>query len=396
MSAGHMQLFDDARRLIQDQAHPLGTEPVALEHALGRILAADVVSDMDMPPFDKSAMDGYACRREDLAGDLRVVETIPAGTPPQKRVGPGECSKIMTGAIVPEGADCVVQVEITEAASPGSIRCTGKSTRDNICRQAEDIRRGDTVLHKGEWILPQHVAVLATVGCVQPTVAKRPTVGVVTTGDEIVEPGDRPAQAQIRNSNGPQLCAQVRQAGALDRYYGIVADTEEALDTVVRQAVAECDVLLMSGGVSMGDFDLVPSVLKRNGLTLLFEKIAVKPGMPTVFGVSDDAFCFGLPGNPVSTFVIFELLVKPFLLGLMGHAHRTCNVPMQLAGRVFKRRIERDAWIPVRISGPGTVQAIEYHGSGHLNALTGADGLICVPRGVQELAAGATVDVRPL
>ena len=237
--------------------------------------------------------------------------------------------------------------------------------------------------------------------------ARQPAVGVIATGDEIVEPGETPAPAQIRNSNGHQLCAQVRRAGGLPTYYGIVPDTPEALDAAIKQAAEDCDVILLSGGVSMGDFDLVPGILKKNGFNLLFEKIAVKPGKPTVFGVcnplatrhlppSTSSYCFGLPGNPVSTFVIFELLVRPFLEQLMGRAARPNSWPMQLAAPIRKRDTARDAWIPVAVTAPGFVQPIAYHGSAHLNALAKADGLVCVPRETRELAEGAIVDVRPV
>lgn len=396
MSPEPMLAFDDACRIILEQVRCMGSEAVPLDGALGRILAEDVASDMDMPPFDKSAMDGYACRHADLQKKLRMIEVIPAGQSPQKEIGSGECSKIMTGAAVPSGADCVVPVEITRETVDGHIEITDELSRDNICRQAEDIHQGDTVLEKGARIDPQHIGVLATVGCTNPLVARQPTVGVITTGDEIVEPGETPSAVQIRNSNGHQLCAQVRRAGGLPTYYGIVPDTAEALDAVVKQATEACDVILLSGGVSMGDFDLVPGILKQNGFDLLFEKIALKPGKPTVFGVSDAAYCFGLPGNPVSTFVIFELLVRPFLEQLMGRDPQPYNWSMKLAAPIGKRDTVRDAWVPVAITAPGCVQPIAYHGSAHLNALTKTDGLVCVPRETRELAAGTVVDVRPI
>ena len=396
MSQSQMHTFDDALGIVMAQARLLGSERVDLGDAQGRILAEDVVSDIDMPPFDKSAMDGYACRREDLAGDLSVLETIAAGTVPQHRVGVGECSKIMTGAIVPEGADCVVQVELTEETGPGAVRITGESTRDNICRRAEDIRHGDMILPRGAKILPAHIGMLATVGCARPLVARQPAVGVLATGDELVEPAVTPGPSQIRNSNGPQLCAQVEQAGGRATYFGIIPDTEEALDAAVKQAAATCDVILMSGGVSMGDFDLVPDVLARNGVRFLVEKVAIKPGMPTMFGFSDEVFCFGLPGNPVSTFVIFELLTRPFLLGLMGHDYRPTVLPMRLTEDVSRRKADREAWVPVEIVAPGRVRAVEYHGSGHLNAMTRAFGLIRLPRGIKGVEADATIDVRQI
>ena len=330
MSAKPLTLFDEAMRTVRGRARFLGSERVNLDEAVDRILAEDIRSDIDMPPCDKSAMDGYACRRDDLAEILTVVETIRAGQVPTRSVGACECAQIMTGAGVPEGVDCVIPVELTEPAGEGMVRFTGNELRDNICRRAEDIREGDVLLRCGERITPQAVAVLATVGAVTPLAARRPRVAVMATGDELVEPDRKPAAAQIRNSNGHQLREQVAKAGAIADYLGIARDAEEDLDRMIRKAVATNDVILLSGGVSMGKFDLVPGVLEKHGFQLLFSKIAVKPGMPTVFGVRDDTFCFGLPGNPVSTFVIFELIVKPFLFKLMGHDYRPFVVPLRL------------------------------------------------------------------
>jgi molybdopterin molybdotransferase len=302
----------------------------------------------------------------------------------------------MTGAIVPAGADCVVQVEHTEPTGEATVRCTAENTTDNICRQGEDVRRGDVVLRRGTVLRPQHLAVLAAVGCAQPQVARRPRVGIVATGDELVAPDQTPQWSQIRNSNSLQLIGQAATMGVVPLDYGVAGDTEEALHEVVERAEGDSDVLLLSGGVSMGDYDFVPGVLSRHGIRLLFEKVAVRPGMPTVFGVSDRLFCFGLPGNPVSTFSIFELVVKPFLYRLMGHAFQPVTIPMQLDGDVARRKVDRTSWVPVRRTGPGAVRPVEYHGSGHIHALVEADGLVCLARGVARIEKGSPVDVRLL
>ena len=327
---------------------------------------------------------------------MRVVEAIAAGQVPRKRIVPNVCAKIMTGAIVPEGADCVVQVEHTEQTGAETIRFTHSDPRNNICPQGEDMRAGDVVLRKGTRIQPQHIAMLATVGCVEPLVARQPEVGVIPTGNELVEPDRTPGPSQIRNSNGYQLCSQVGAAGAIAKHYGVAGDTEEALGEVIRRAGRENDVLLLSGGVSMGDFDLVPGVLRKSGVELLFEKVAVKPGMPTVFGVARDFFCFGLAGNPVSTFVVFEVLVKPFLFKLMGHEFRPFVSYQPLAAAIVRKRVERDTWMPVQLTPQGGVRAVAYHGPAHLNSLTCADGLICVPRGVKQIEEGTIVCVRQI
>ena len=390
--------FDDAFEVVMNSisGKPLGTERVDIESTLNRVLAADVAADRDIPPFNKSAMDGFACRRADLANELTVIETIPAGFPPKKTIGQNQCSKIMTGAVVPEGADCVIMVEYTEPTADNRIRFIGERTTDNICLKGEDIKKGDVVLQSGCKISAQHIAVLASLGCTKPLVTVQPRVGIIATGDELVEPGQEPAACQIRNSNAPQLAAQVANAAAIATNYGIAADTEEVLDSMVKKAMAENDIVILSGGVSVGDYDLVRGILEKNNVKLLFERIAVKPGRPTVFGVSNEVFCFGLPGNPVSTFVVFELLVKPFLLKMMGHNFKPIVSHNKLEKTITRKKTERDLWLPVVFTGDNKVAGIDYHGSAHINALCEADGLICIPAGVAEVKEGTDVAVRQI
>ncbi|MFC1737634.1 gephyrin-like molybdotransferase Glp [Planctomycetota bacterium] len=388
--------FDDASDIVVGSARRLGTERVDIDRVLNRVLAEDVASDVDMPPFAKSAMDGFACHRADLAKELEVIETIPAGSWPERTIGQGQCAKIMTGAVVPEGADCVIMKEYVEMPTESTIRFIGEKTDGNICLKAEDVKKGDVVLRAGEIIETQHIAVLASCGCVEPLVALQPRVGIIATGDELVEPAKKPAACQIRNSNGFQLAAHVASVGAIARNYGIAADTEEATDRMVKKAMAENNVLILSGGVSVGDYDLVRGILEKNNVKLQFEKVAVKPGRPTVFGVSDDVFCFGLPGNPVSTFVTFELLVKPFLYKMMGHNFKPAVARGQLERTIERKKTERDSWLPVVFTKNGKVAGKEYHGSAHINALCEADGLVCIPAGVAEIKEGTTVAVRQI
>ncbi|MCU0914575.1 MAG: molybdopterin molybdotransferase MoeA [Planctomycetes bacterium] len=386
----------EALQIVLDSARLLGTEPVELREALGRILAQDITADMDMPPFDKATVDGYACRRADLGRRLTVIETIPAGTTPVGTVGPGQCAKVMTGAAVPPGADCVVMIEQTEAAGEHAIRFTGEDTLDHVSCRATDVKAGQIILRKGSRMGSAHVAVLASFGHVRPLVARRPKVAVIASGDELVPPAAHPGPSQIRNSNGPQLVAQLAALGVPAHDCGIVKDTAAAIDDVLKTALAEHDVVIVSGGVSVGDFDLVPEVLRRNHVNLRFEKIAVKPGKPTVFGLTERAYCFGLPGNPVSTFVVFELLVKPFLYRLMGHDYAPTHVRMRLEEPLTRPDTDRQSWIPVKLTGAETVQQVEYHGSAHIPALCEAEGLIAMNVGVAELARGAPVQVRLL
>jgi len=390
-----MLLFEEALQIVMDSVRACGVEQVGIDLALNRILAQDVISDMDIPPFNKSAMDGYACRKEDILNELSIVETIPAAYVPQKSIHKNECAKIMTGAIVPPGADCVIKIEDTEKISANAIRFVGKTTaKINICYQAEDIKTGDLVLSKGEIIRPQHIAVLATVGITNPIVACRPKVGIIATGSELIEPSEKPPVSKIRNSNSYQLFAQAAAMGALPCNYGIAIDTNEAIDDKIKKAIAENDVILISGGVSVGDLDLVPEVLKENGIKLLFEKIGVQPGQPTTFGISNDIVCFGLAGNPVSTFVLFEIMVKPFLYKMMGHNFIPDKIAVPLGKTITRTHTERKSIVPVAFTNNEKVMPIEYHGTAHINSFCRADGFISIPVGVKELKESTIVNVR--
>ena len=386
--------FDKALKIVLDSAHKLGSERVDIAKSTNRILAEDVVSDVDMPPRDISVFDGYACRRQDLANELKIIETIRAGMPPKKKVGPNQCAKIMTGATVPRGANCVFMVELAGNSTVGTIRFIGEKTDDNIRPQGRDIKAGQVVLRSGARIRPQDIAVLAMVGHTEVLVAKRPTVGIIATGDELVEPQSKPSPWRLRNSNSPQLAAQLENVGAVVADYGIAKDTAGDIDGTFKKASSENDVVLLSGGVSVGDFDLVPGILRKNNIELLFDKIALKPGKPTVFGVSKNLYCFGLPGNPVSAFVVFELLVKPFLFKLMGHDYAPPNVKMPLDETISRKNTERQRWMPINITDAGTLKKVEYHDSGHIYALCGADGLVCMDVGVAEIPKGTAVQVR--
>jgi len=391
-----MVKFEEAFEIVMSSVRLLGVESVDIQQSLGRVLRQDVMADLDMPPFDKSAMDGYACRERDLDNLLEVIEMIPAGKAPAKRVGDNQCSKIMTGAVVPEGADCVVMVEHTCLDDDGRVRVCKEKTRTNICYRGEDVKAGDVVLKQFTHLGPQHIAVLATFGCAAPVVSKKPRVGILATGDELVEPGATPDPCSIRNSNSYQLYGQVLASNALPSYYGIARDTEDAIDDCLKRALAENDVVLISGGVSMGDFDLVPGIMERNGIEIKFDSIAMKPGKPTHFGVSKQGYCFGLPGNPVSTYIQFEILVKPFLYKLMGHDYHCRRSTAVLAEDIRVRRSDRESWLPVSLTPDNEVVPLDYHGSAHINALGFADGFIVIPIGVKEISKGTIQSVRHL
>jgi molybdopterin molybdotransferase len=394
MNGKMMLLFDNALKIVLDSAGSLGCETVDINRAVNRVLAEDVKSDIDMPPSDRAVMDGYACRRQDLVNELTIIEIVPAGKEPEKEIGPNKCAKIMTGAVMPRGADCVVMVEFTENPTENTVRFFGDDSNDYIRRKGADLKAGQVVLSKGIIIQPRHIAVLAAAGHTEVLVSKRPKVGIIATGDELVEPQVVPTSLQIRNSNSSQLIAQLESVGAKATYYGITKDSINDLDRVFKKAASENDIVTLSGGVSMGDFDFVPDVLKQNKIKLLFEKIALKPGKPTVFGMRENLYCFGIPGNPVSTYVVFELMMKPFLYKLMSHDYSPLHIEMPLAENLHRKDTERLGWFPVKITGDGKLKPLEYHGSAHINALSEADGLVSMDIGVSEIPKGSVIPVK--
>ena len=387
--------FEEAYQIVLERAIQTETEKIYFTNALGRVLAEDVISDIEMPPFDKSAMDGYACRKQDINSKLEIIEIIPAGKTPEKEIGPNQCAKIMTGAPIPKGADFVVKVESSEEIDGKYVNVVKEVGKDNISYQGEDVKLGQTVLKKGIKIRPEHIAVFASVGYTNVLVGKQPKVGIISTGDELVEPENKPSVSQIRNSNAYQLIAQVLAAGALPNYIGIADDTPEDTFDKLSKAIAENDVVLLTGGVSMGSYDFVPDVMKKVGVEILFDSIAVKPGKPTTFGVVGKKYCYGLPGNPVSSFMQFELLVKP-LINKMMHSNEVLTQIKLPVGEDFKRKAtERKAFHPIIIRD-GKVYSVDYHGSAHVHALSSADGFISFEIGEELIKKGDLVDVRQI
>lgn len=390
-----MITYEEALKTVLASAQKKETETVPLESSTGRVLASDIYADMDMPPFNKSAVDGFACRLADLNGLLTVVEEIPAGKAPQKVIEKGACAKIMTGAMVPEGADTVVMVEFTEQTADGQIRFTAGKTSPNICYTGEDIKQGRQVLAKGTLLRPQDIAVLASVGVSMPMVYQQPVVGIISTGDELVEPAVKPAASQIRNSNAVQTVAQVTNAGAIPRYFGIAKDTEQSTHDKLSEAITACDMVILTGGVSMGEYDYVPKLLGDQGVEILFKSLAMQPGRPTVFGVKPGKYIFGLPGNPVSSFVQFEMLVKPLIYAMMGHNYQPPKIALPMGVTFSRKKTTRKTLIPVFFED-GKVYPVEYHGSAHIHAYIYAHGIVAMEMGRSELKKGELVDVRQI
>ncbi len=373
-------------------------EPIVEEgfihEALGRILAQDIESQIEMPPFDKSAMDGYALSSSDRSKQFKVVDTIAAGMVPTRQLKEGECAKIMTGGAVPHGADRVVKIEVT-AEEKGIMIITGEDSSRNICFRAEDVAIGDIVLKKGAKIRPQEIGVIASMGLSKLNLYRRPLVGIIATGSELADPGVPLKPTMIYDSNSYALAAQVTTMGALAHRAGIILDSREGIQAGIEGLLETCDLVLISGGVSMGDFDYVPSILEKLGFRLHIENVAVKPGKPTVFATRDHSMVFGVPGNPVSTFVIFEILIKPFLYRIMGHEFQPHVIPCTIDSGLKQKKAKRSAFFPVRCNR-GSATLLTYHGSAHIHALSLANGLVCLPRGEKEIPAGSIVNVRSI
>ncbi|PKP16424.1 MAG: molybdopterin molybdenumtransferase MoeA, partial [Bacteroidetes bacterium HGW-Bacteroidetes-22] len=258
----------EAQAIVLQTTQQMPTSQVDLLTSLGRHLAVDVVSDIDMPPFRKAAVDGYACRRSELFCSLSLSGILAAGSDIPKNLPPQSCFKIMTGAQVPEASDCIFMVEQSSLTPDGKVVFTGAHTNSNICMQGEDCRTGEIVVKRNTYIEPQHIAIFASVGYTQVDVYRKPRVAVIVTGDELTEPDKKPEGSHIRNSNGWQLIAQVMKAGAEADYRGIVSDKEASLCEAISRAAATNDIILLTGGVSMGDFDFVPDVLQQLGAAI--------------------------------------------------------------------------------------------------------------------------------
>ena len=407
--------FEEAYKIVEQIECYSQVETVELNQSLNRILAEDVISDMYMPPFDKSTMDGYAFNIKDIDKELNVIEIIAAGSVPQKTIGENECAEITTGAMLPRNADCVAMLEKTKKANNDKIRIIEKDVKRNIIRRGEDVKIGDVLLKKGVKIKSHHIAILAAVGYWQIKVSKQPHIAVIATGNELVEPEFQPQISQIRNSNSHQLVAQISEAGGVPHYFGIGKDDEEEINNLLEQAEKQCDIIILTGGVSMGKFDFVPNILKRRGYTVLFHKVAVQPGKPILcaekiihendFELFDEIpqikvhskkICFGLPGNPVSGFVQFNLLIKPLINKYLDANISEQVIRAKMASTFTRKRTERMAWIPVKFDSEKNIIPVEYHSSAHIFALSNADGLISIPLGQNIIKEGETVDVRPI
>ena len=393
----------DGLRLTLEFAGVLPATPTDVSaERLGQVLAGDVSSDLDSPPFAKSLRDGYAMRNADTAGQpvqLKVVGEVAAGAKGQFTIGAGEAARIFTGAPIPDGADVVVMQEDCQRDGEAVlIRGMARAGQWILPRGAE-YRRGDVVLAAGTRLGPAELGLLASVGCVRASIFPRVRTGILSTGSEIVEPAIVPTGSQIRNSNGPMLEALCRQSGACPTYLGIVRDDRNDLINQLRQSLDQHDITIVSGGVSVGDHDHLPHVLAELGVTTHFHQVAMKPGKPVLFGSRGPKLLFGLPGNPVSAGVCFELFVRPAIRKLMGIATpEPAWIHLPLATD-FTTSNDRPTFFPARIAIRDDRQLVQPNGrmnSANLNTLAGADALVMAPAGSLSLKAGDLILTLPL
>jgi molybdopterin molybdotransferase len=385
---------DEAQKLVLDRVEPLDAETVRLEDALGRVLAEPATATVDLPPFDSSAMDGFALRSEDTPGRLPVLLRIAAGSPSPRALEPGEAMGISTGGAVPEGADAVIpleyvvdndnSIEISDAVDLGA----------NVRPVGGDMRRGETVVDRGVRLGAAQLAALAAAGRPDVQAARRPLAAVLATGSELRQPGEPLAPGQIYEANSVLLEAQLRTAGAEVERLSAVADEEEAHREALERGL-QADVLVTSGGVSVGPHDLVRGTLAQLGVEEVFWGVSVKPGKPISFGVAGRRLVFGLPGNPVSVLVGFELFVRPALLALQGVSDPRPRFEHGTLGSALKRNPGRDELVRARlVRGPDgvVVEPLPGRESHMIARAASANALAFVAQGDGSLAEGDAVE----
>jgi molybdopterin molybdotransferase len=393
----------EAHEIVAKWARSLSSRTTPLGDLLGLRLAEDVASRVDSPPFDKSQVDGFAIATGDDAAELRIIEMVTAGHVPQLEVTPGTAIRVMTGAPLPRGADAVVKWEDCEEIDDATIVNPRVLAKPGSCvlRKGTAFHDGEIVLQAGKILSPLDVALLAEIGQAEVAVTPRPRVGVLPTGDELVAAHEECGPGQIRNSNGPMLIAALQAAGATAVDLGVARDTPEDLREKIARGL-ECDVLLISGGVSAGVKDLVPGVLTELGVQAHFHKVRMKPGKPLWFGTREvdgrRTLVFGLPGNPVSTYVSFKLFVDPAIRSLAGEDYDADSFRgAHPISAPFSHRGGRPTYHPSQLVAPEgdhscTLQLLDWKGSADLATLARADYLAVLPAGDYELAAGDEVD----
>ncbi len=396
---------DEAREIILAKIEFKGVEKVSLDDALGRILAEDIIAQRSNPPMDNSAMDGYAVITADIQSatpdnpvKLEVVDHVPAGSVAGVTLKNKQAIRIMTGAPIPKGADAVLMQEDTDQNGNGILAKDKTEVGENIRLAGEDVKEGDLVIQKGAAITPSHIGMMAVVGRSNIYVSQRPTVAILSTGDEIVELDGNPTGPCIYNSNGYMLAAQIRSAGGIPCYLGVAKDDEKDLMEKFDWAL-KCDIVVSSGGVSVGDYDLVKATLEKMGNEMAFWKVAMKPGKPLAFGKIGEIPIFGLPGNPVSSFVSFEQFARPAIKKMMGAKDILPRTVQAKLTRTIHKKTGRLHFMSAVVSwdsGEYTVSPAEEQGSGVLKSTVNANGLLVFPLEKDELKGGELVTVQLL
>jgi molybdopterin molybdotransferase len=390
----------EAIELVLLHTTTLEVEAVGLSDALNRVLAEDVVADTDLPPFDRAQMDGYAVRAEDVAtppARLGIVGESAAGSGWHHEMKTGEAVRIMTGAPVPMGADAVQQVELTRESNGQVEILEGVDIGRSIVRRASEINAGETVLRAGEDINAAMIATLASFGYAEVKVGRRPRVAVMATGSELVDVDQKPGADQIRDSNNYTLAAYAKLAGATVERLPLAGDDTDGLKRQIAAAAERSDVLVTSGGVSMGVYDFTKAALRELGAEVFFERVALRPGKPTVFARLADTLVFGLPGNPVSVAVTFNLFARTALRAMQGAQEPALKEETAVLVRDLKGSIERESYLPavLRTDEQGALLAepLKWGGSSDFVAFARATALIDVPAGVKMIEAGDRVTI---
>jgi len=394
--------YAEALRRVVAKAKPLPAEAVPLTRSLGRTLAQNLRARAPIPPFAKATMDGYAVRAADThpteAGRpirLEVIEDLPAGRISRKSLGAGQAVRIMTGAPLPRGADAVVMVEDTEKADSLVKIFRAVSPGENIGQAGEDLEKGDLILEKGELIGPAEVGMLAALGLAAVRVVRRPKLAVIATGDEIVEPGEKAGPGHIWNSNGYSLLCLALEAGTEARYLGIARDRTSQLKRKIQRA-GDTDILVLSGGVSVGDYDLVKEELRGLGVRPVFWQLRIKPGKPTFFGVRGRQLVFGLPGNPTSAMVMFHLFVRPAIDITLGRRRTGLRSARAVLEQEITVKPGRTQFLRGRLVGEGPILRVEPfpdQRSGVLRSMVKSRVLIVMPADLPRLQKGREVEV---
>ncbi len=373
---------------IGDRRVPI--ETVRVREATNRFLAGDQRSRLDLPSFDKSAVDGYAILEGDVRDEYRLAGIVVAGERGIDEIVPGTTVKVMTGAPVPAGTGKVVMVE-QATEQDGLVHIDNPGPRRNICRKAEDVSVGQTVLGAGTRLGALHIANLIACGIGDVDVSRQVRLAIISTGDEIVDSAADLTPGKIMNVNGPLLGGLAHSWGLAVTQEVSVSDDKAELRRTLEQALFEADLVVLSGGVSAGDYDFVPEVVTDCGLQIHFSRVAVKPGLPTTFATGRERCIFGLPGNPVAVYLTFHLFVLRAVARLSGGTYEPRGFTVRLAGDLTRRNTSRTEYCPCCVSSDGLAERVTYHGSAHLTALTQADGFLVIPQGVESLPAGAEV-----